>query len=310
VTVTIRQLRDFTALARAGSFTQASLELHVAQPALSYQIKRLEQELGVLLFDRQPRGVSLTTEGRELLERTNVTLHAYDALLETARRLRPDAAGVLRVGFMAQGPGELLPAILRSFKRSHPGVEVTLHQFGFDDCFMGVTRGTTDVGFASGPIDESDEVTFLTLFEEPIVVAMAADHPLADRERLRIEDVVREPLFTDTHPPGRWTDFWNAVEHRGGREPLIAGRFSTHDEWLEAIRLGGGIGLCPGSTARFYPRPGLVFVDLDGMAPAAHGIVCRAGTRDKLVKDFVLTASALAEPGATAAATTPARSSG
>jgi DNA-binding transcriptional LysR family regulator len=300
VTVTIRQLRDFAALAGAGSFTQASVELHIAQPALSYQIKRLEQELGVLLFDRQPRGVSLTADGRELLERGNATLRAYDALLETARRLRPDATGALRVGFMAQGPGELLPAILRTFKRTHPGVEVTLHQFGFEDCFMGVARGTTDVGFASGPIDESDGVTFVTLFEEPIVVAMAADHPLAERERLHIDDVIREPLFTDTHPPGRWTDFWNAIEHRGGGEPLVAGRFSTHDEWLEAVRLGGGIGLCPHSTARFYPRPGLVFVDLDGMAPAVQGIVCPTGTRDPLVKDFVRTAASLAEDGARA----------
>jgi DNA-binding transcriptional LysR family regulator len=295
VTVTIRQLRDFAALAAIGSFTRASLELHVAQPALSHQIKRLEQELGILLFDREPRGVALTTEGRELLERTHTALRAYDALLETARRLHADAGGVLRVGFMAQGPGELLPAILRTFKQTHPGVEVTLHQFGFDDCFMGVARGATDVGFASGPIDESDEVTFLTLFEEPVVVAIAADHPLARRDLLRIEEVVAEPLFTDTHPTGRWTDFWNAIDHRAGREPVIAGRFSTHDEWLEAIRLGGGIGLCPSSTARFYPRPGLVFVDLEGMAPAVHGIVCRTGTRDPLVKDFVRTAASLAE---------------
>lgn len=295
MTVTIRQLRDFAALAAAGSFTRASRELHVAQPALSYQIKRLEQAFGVLLFDREPRGVALTSEGRELLERTHAALRAYDTLLDTAARLRAGAGGVLRVGFMAQGPGELLPAILRTFKETHPSVEVTLHQFGFEDCFMGVARGTTDVGFASGPLDENDALTFVTLFEEPIVAAMAADHPLAGRGRLRIEEVVGEPLFTDTHPVGRWTNFWNAIEHREGREPIIAGRFSTHDEWLEAIRLGGGIGLCPCSTARFYPRPGLVFVDVEGMDPAAHGIVCRAGTRDPLVKDFVQTAAALAE---------------
>jgi DNA-binding transcriptional LysR family regulator len=298
MTVSIRQLRDFEALAAAGSFTRASLELHLAQPALSYQIKRLELELGVALFERHPRGVTLTAEGRELLERARATLREYDALLDRAQRLRPDATGALRVGFMAQGPGELLPAILRAFKRTHPDVEVTLHQFGFEDCFMGVAEGTTDVGFATGPLDDSDEVTFRPLFEEPVVAAMAADHALADRERLTIEEAVREPLFTDTHRPGRWTHFWNAIDHRGGREPVVAGRFSTHDEWLEAVRLGGGIGLCPQSTARFYPRPGLVFLAVDGMEPAIHGIVCRKATRDRLVGDFVRAATGLAQDGA------------
>jgi DNA-binding transcriptional LysR family regulator len=297
MSVSIRQLRDFAALAAAGSFTRASLELHLAQPALSYQIKRLEGELGVALFDRHPRGVTLTLEGRELLDRAKATLREYDALLDRAQRLRPGVAGALRVGFMAQGPGELLPAILRAFKRTHPDVEVTLHQFGFEDCFMGVADGTTDVGFATGPLDDSDEVTFRPLFEEPIVAAMAADHALADRDRLSIAQAVREPLFTDTHPPGRWTRFWNAEDHRDGREPVVAGRFSSHDEWLEAVRLGGGIGLCPQSTERFYPRPGLVFLAVDGMEPAVHGIVCRKAGRDRLVADFVGTATALARGG-------------
>lgn len=296
MTVTIRQLRDFVTLADAGSFTRASREMRIAQPALSYQIKRLEQELGVRLFEREPRGVSLTGPGRELLEHATATLRDYDALIRHARSLQR-GGGLVRVGFMAQGPGEMLPEILRAFKVTHPEVEVTLHQFGFEDCFMGVTDGTTDVGFASGPLDESDEVSFRVLFEEPIVVAMTADHPLAGRERVGIQDILAEPLFTDTHPRGRWTDFWNAVEHRGGLEPRFAGRFSTHDEWLEAVRLGGGVGLCPQSTGRYYPRPGLVFVPLDGMGPVLHGVAWRATPSDPLVEDFVRTASLVAGAG-------------
>jgi YD repeat-containing protein len=65
-------------------------------------------------------------------------------------------------------------------------------------------------------------------------------------------------LLTDTRPPGRWSYYWDAIGYRGGREPIIAGRFSSHDEWLEAVRLGGGVGTCPEGTARHYPRPGLV----------------------------------------------------
>jgi DNA-binding transcriptional LysR family regulator len=294
VSLTIRQLRDFVAVAEAGSFTRAAAELRTAQPALSYQIKRLEKQLGVRLFEREARGVSLTVEGRRLLEDARQTLHHHDELLARAASFQRGAGERLRVGFMAQGPGELLPEVLRSFKRTHPEVEISLHQFGFEDCFMGVTRHLTDVAFSMGTLDESDEVVFSELFEEPIVVAMAADHPLAHRERLTIEEVIHEPLFSDIHPPGRWRNYWDAVDHRDGSEPYTAARFATHDQWLEAMRLGGGISFCPESTPRYYPRPGLAFVPLDGMAPASHTVVWRKAETNPLVEEFVRTADAVA----------------
>jgi DNA-binding transcriptional LysR family regulator len=290
VEVSIRQLRDFVALAAAGSFTRAASEIHVAQPALSYQIKRLERVLGVVLFEREPRGVSLTAAGAELHEHAVTALRAYDSFLDQAAALRQGTAGQLRVGFLAQGPGELMPQILRAFRERHPHADLRLHQFGPVDCFMGVSAGITDVGFTMGPVDDDAEIAVEPLFEQPVVVAMAADHHLARRHRIRIEEILDEPLFTDTHPPGRWSSYWDALAYRGGREPIIAGRFSSHDEWLEAVRLGGGIGLCPEGTARYYPRPGLLFVALDGFEPIPCGIAWRRGTSNALVADFVATA--------------------
>jgi DNA-binding transcriptional LysR family regulator len=283
---TVRQLRDFVALAEAGSFTRAAATLHVAQPALTYQIKRLEAELGLQLFVRGPRGVTTTPAADALLGLARTALHAVDAIGERAAELR-GGTRTLRVGFMGQGPGELLPDILRAFRAAHPDVEVALVQSGFEDCFVGVRTGATDVGFMTGPLDEDDSVAFAALFQEPVVAAMASDHPLAGRERIPIEEAVEQPLYADLHPRGRWTDWWDAIAHRGGRPVRYAGRFLHHDEWLEALRLGGGIGLCPQSTARYYPRPGLTFVPVDGMGPAEHGVLWLAESRDRIVLDFV-----------------------
>src|ERR1700749_5077478 len=97
----IRQLRDFVAVADASSFTRAALAMRIAQPALTHQITRLESELGVAVFVRGPRGVTLTPEGKELLAQSQVTLREYDSLRELAGRLRRRAVGSLRIGFLA-----------------------------------------------------------------------------------------------------------------------------------------------------------------------------------------------------------------
>jgi DNA-binding transcriptional LysR family regulator len=291
---TIRQYRDLVALADAGSFTRAAADLHVAQPALTYQIKRLETELGIQLFVRGPRGVTITAEGEALLPLARAALHAFDAIGARAGELR-GGRRVLRVGFMGQGPGDLLPEILRSFRALHPEVEVSLVQSGFEDCFVGVRTGATDVGFMTGPLDEDDSIAFAALFEEEVVAAMAGDHPLATRERLGIEEAVEQPLYADLHPRGRWTDWWDAMAHRNGRPVRFAGRFLHHDEWIEALRLGGGIGLCPESTARYYPRPGLTFVPVDGMGPAEHGVLWPSNSSDRVVRDFVAVAQRVAD---------------
>jgi DNA-binding transcriptional LysR family regulator len=298
---THRQYRDFVAVAEAGGFTRAAADLHVAQPALTYQIKRLESELGLRLFVRGPRGVTPTAAGEALLPLARSALQAFDAIGARAAELRGGQL-VVRVGFMGQGPGDLLPEILRSFRAMHPEVEVALVQSGFEDCFVGVRSGATDVGFMTGPLDDDPAVAFAPLFEEDVVAGMASDHPLAKRERIPIEEIVEQPLYADLHPRGRWTDWWDAVEHRGGQPVRYAGRFVHHDEWLEALRLGGGVGLCPSSTARYYPRPGLTFVPVDGMGPAEHGVLWLGGTRSLVVRDFVGIAQQLA------AAHHPARS--
>ena len=122
----LRHLRAFAAIADAGGFARAATRLHLSQPALSRQIHTLEADLGVLLFDRVGRGVRLTAQGEDLLERSRRLLAEAEALGERARELKGGATGILRVGATPQVIENLLAPFLVHYRRRHSGVEVHL----------------------------------------------------------------------------------------------------------------------------------------------------------------------------------------
>jgi DNA-binding transcriptional LysR family regulator len=287
MSVSIKQLREFVAVAEARSITRAAQALYVAQPALSLQIKRLEAELGVTLFVRLPRGVEVTEEGAELLDAARRAVRDVDAFVRRAHELREHEPEHLDVGFMAHGAGDLTPDIVRAFRARHPGVQVRFRQFGFDDSFVGVTAGLVDVGFVSGPVDVPEGVEMRLLRSDPIVAAVAADHPIAARPSVSIRDVVAEPFVTDALPDGRWHDYWLAMHHRPPGPADVAARTFSHDEWLEAVRAGLGVSICPDITARYYPRPGVAFVPVPDMDPAPFYVAWMRDGAGPLVRDFV-----------------------
>jgi len=287
MSLSVKQLREFVAVAEAGSITRAAQTLYVAQPALSLAIRRLETQLGVTLFERMPRGVELTPEGTELLEPARRAVRDVDAVVRRAQELRDRAPEHLDIGFMAHGAADLTPEILRAFRAMHPGVRVRFRQFGFDDSFVGVTSGAVDAGFVSGPVEVPEGVEMRLLRNDPIVAAVAEDHPIASRGSVSIREVVAEPFVTDDQPAGRWHDYWLAAHHRPPGEVVVAGRYSSHDEWLEAVRAGVGVSICPDLTARYYPRPGVAFVPVPDMEPSPFHIAWLRDRADPLVRDFV-----------------------
>jgi DNA-binding transcriptional LysR family regulator len=287
MTVSVKQLREFLAVAEAGSITRAAQMLFVAQPALSLGLRRLETQLGLVLFERLPRGVRLTEEGTELLDLARRAVRDVDALERRARELREHDHAHLTIGFMAHGAGDLTPEILRAFRARRPGTRVTFRQFGFDDSFVGVTSGLVDAGFVSGPVDAPEGVEMRLLRSDPIVAAVASDHPIAALESVSIRDVVAEPFVTDDLPACRWHDYWLAMHHRPSGEAVVALQTSSHDEWLEAVRAGIGVSICPDITARYYPRPGVAFVPVPDMDPSPFYVAWLQDHASPLVLDFV-----------------------
>src|SRR4029077_19427418 len=138
----LRHLRYFLAVAEALNFTKAAAQLRVAQPALSRRIQDLEEEIGVDLLKRSPRGVSLTAEGKLFLEKTRQLLKLADESVEQVRALARGQYGDLHIGYSPSPTIEILPPALAAFQKAVPGVQILLHDMSSDEIMDGLRSGT------------------------------------------------------------------------------------------------------------------------------------------------------------------------
>jgi DNA-binding transcriptional LysR family regulator len=284
--VDTRLLRAFVAVAEEGHITRAADRLTLAQPALSKQLRRLEQLLGAELLVRGSRGTTLTATGMALLPAARDTLAAWQTAQRRVRTAARAGLPQLTVGFIANAAGDHTPAIVRRFNSLRPTLRVEMLQSDWEDPTAGLDSGASDVALLRLPIPDNEELRIQPLFEEPRLVAMPADHPLADRAELTIDDLVDEP-FIAPRGPAAWRDWWLAVEHRGGRPPVIGAVVGTPDEYVQAILNGLGLSLAFASAARFYAPPGITYRPIAGLPASTVAVAHRHDTVNPAVDDFV-----------------------
>jgi DNA-binding transcriptional LysR family regulator len=190
----LRQLRYFEAVVRRRHFTRAAEELHVAQSALSHQVRRLERELGIELLHRTTRSVEPTEAGALVAARARAVLAETEALRGEIDELRGLVRGRLTVGAMLFG-GELdIPALLVSFAASHPHVEVGVREGTAARMLELLSEGSLDLAFAL-ETEPADGVERLELSSEELVVVTAPGHPLAGRQPLLVKALADHPLI-------------------------------------------------------------------------------------------------------------------
>ncbi|WP_051426144.1 LysR substrate-binding domain-containing protein [Jiangella gansuensis] len=186
----LRQLAYFVAVADEGGFARAAESLHVGQPAVSQQLRRLERELGVVLFDRTTRRVRLTAEGGRLLPEARAVL----AAAERTRRLAAELAGTgsLRLG-TSPAPGRRLPDLLAALASRAPELRVRLSTVKLAERLASVRSGVLDAALVRDVAD-APGLELLALWTDPVVVALPAGHPLAARETVRLRDLGGLPV--------------------------------------------------------------------------------------------------------------------
>jgi DNA-binding transcriptional LysR family regulator len=143
----LHQLKTFVVVAREGSITRASELLHLSQPAVSAHIKTMEDALQVTLFERTPRGMSLTTEGKRLLAKAEQTLGAHQALIDEATRIKGHLAGKLRIGSGSNSNHEAVGRLLTELSERSPDIEVTLKHGTSQEILAGLRNDSLDAGF-------------------------------------------------------------------------------------------------------------------------------------------------------------------
>lgn len=249
----MRQLRYLVALAQELSFTRAAARANVAQPALSRQIRKLEDELGTALVDRTSRRVQMTAAGRRLAERARVILDEVEAARAEIEEVTELASGRLVIG-ATQTPGPLdIARLLNEFHTLHPGIELAVREELSLTVADGLRSDEIDLGFVSEiPASVRRGLTLRKIASEPLVIALPPGHRLAGAREVGFHELRDEPFIV--FPVGatiRSTLDRLAAAH--GVHPHIAFVTSDTDRMRELVTLGLGVSLLPRSDVN---RPG------------------------------------------------------
>ncbi|MDV3249026.1 LysR family transcriptional regulator [Mycobacterium avium subsp. hominissuis] len=260
----LQQLRYAATLAEAGSFTKAADEMFIVQSALSQQIRKLENELGVDLFERTTRSVALTAAGEALLPLVRQVLAGVDQIKINAQAISGTIGGRLTIGMM-EVPSESLDvaALMAMFHSRYPAVTVTLRSGGSDALIEAIRDRKIDVAIVGSNVTAAGSLTSMELFREPLVAVVLAGSPLAAKATVALPELAELP-FID-FPPGyglrRETD-------RGftGVSRRVAFEVTRVDEVIQFVRRELGVALLPLSvaTSRLGDDAALALRPVDG----------------------------------------------
>jgi len=248
----LRHLRYFVAVADAGSVSRAAVQLSITQPALSRQLRDLEVELGLPLFDRVGRRLHITAGGENLLERTREILRAADSLRERAGALGGGLTGTLRLGATAQTLESLISAFLTGFRRTWPGIDVRLVEDGGVRLRARVARG--ELHLALGAVPSGDELRARPLFPVWVLAVMPAGHRLARRRAFEVAELDGETVMLLRRDFASRLRFDAACEAARARPRVLLEGNDPHS-LVSLARGGHGIAVVPSTT--LFSRGGL-----------------------------------------------------
>jgi DNA-binding transcriptional LysR family regulator len=280
----VRQLRYFAVTAEELHFGRAAERLHLAQPALSQSIQRLEQQLGVQLFERDRRSVRLTAAGKALLPEARRTVAQAERAATMARRAGGEYPDGLVVGFLSTTVGHLLPPIVRATRERIPEASIDTREMPIAALVGALRRGELDAGITRPPL--VDDLASETIMREPAAAVLPEGHPLADRESLRLSELAGEPwVLTErsTWPP--WHRGYDVDYSRAGFEPDVVQRGSSVQNVIALVAAGAGVSRLALSSRRLYDE-GVVFVPLEDDWSSTV-VVWSPGDDRPLVRRFV-----------------------
>ncbi|WP_406000111.1 LysR family transcriptional regulator [Streptomyces sp. NBC_00829] len=264
MSIELRHLRCFLAIAEESSVTRAAARLHLTQPAVSRALAALEKHLGTRLVDRSTHHLVLTAEGHVFRDKAAAAVAAFDEALDAARLRR----WPLRLGHAWSALGPYTTPLLRRWEQEHP--DTPLELLRIDDRTAGLTRGEVDAAVLRGPVNTPGLVTEL-LFTEPRVAAVTADGPLASRPSLTLADLTSGPVILNTVSGLTNLDLWPPRIR-----PTATLTVANTDDWLTAIAAGRGVGVSVASTALMHPHLGVVYRPLSDAPPAPVVLAWRA----------------------------------
>jgi DNA-binding transcriptional LysR family regulator len=283
----MRHLRCFVAVAEELHFGRAAERLHLTQPPVSLAIKELEEELGVSLFERTSRRISLTRSGEDALRDARAVLAAADTMRKRAREAAQGLMGSLSIGFISLPAYSFLPTTLRGFTEDYQRVKVSLQEGTTDQILHDVESGSIDVGMVFRTPDLPGALSSKLVQAEPLIIALPESHPLAGSSRIALEKLSDERfLGFERHQGPLMFDAIVATCMRHGFSPKLFPARQMHT--IVSLVSGGiGVALVPGSVKALH-REGVVYRGMRGEKTIVETVaVWRRADDSPLVKAFL-----------------------
>jgi DNA-binding transcriptional LysR family regulator len=262
----LRHLHYFIAVAEDLHFSRAAERLHISQPPLSQQIRDLEDELGVKLFERTKRQVHLTEAGKVFLDRSYLLLAQLEQAIAETQRIGRGEVGQLAIGFVDSAMYTSLPEMLKGFREQFPAVELRLHEMTTAQQIQALYDKQIDVGIVRSAISEPG-LSVECFLPESLVVALPETHPLSAQTQVSLSTLADE--FFILFPAKLGPVFYGQIIHscqQAGFRPKVAQEAVQMQTIVGLVAAGLGIAIVPASMQNFH-RSGVIYRPLQEQIP-------------------------------------------
>jgi DNA-binding transcriptional LysR family regulator len=283
----LRQIRSFLSIAETLHFGRTAELIHLSQPALSLQIRALEEEVGVRLFERNRRKTTLTAAGVAFRDEAARALSQLDQAIHRAKQAANGKLGLLRIGFISTAGSEIVPDIFRQFREMNPEVEFSLRAITTADQVQMLERGSLDIGFLRLPIGEHSALDVVTVHRERFVLVVPASHKLAKRKRVRLRDVSGQDfvMYERTYAPGFY-DLIFGILRDARIVPNVSQTAAEISTVISLVVAHMGIAILPASAVK-HSVASVIACDIVDQIPMSEiGIAVSKGVRPAVVDNF------------------------
>src|SRR5271170_2101597 len=283
----LRQIRSFLSIAETLHFGRTAELIHLSQPALSLQIRALEEDVGVRLFERNRRTTTLTAAGVAFRNDAAAALSQLEQAIRRARLAASGKRGLLRIGFVSTAGSEIVPNIVRQFRESNAEVEFSLRNILTAEQVEMLVTGTLDIGFLRLPIGEHSALDVVTVHREPLVLVVPSSHKLAKRKRVRLREVAGQDfvMYERTYAPG-FHDSIVGILRDAGIVPNVSQTAGEIPTLISLVASRMGITILPASAVKHSVASVVACEILDTIPMCEVGIAVSNRFRAAVVDNF------------------------
>ena len=282
-----RQIRSFLSIAETLHFGRTAELIHLSQPALSLQIRALEDEVGFRLFERNRRKTTLTAAGAAFRDDAATALSQLEQAIRRARLAASGKLGLLRIGFVSTAASQIVPNLVRQFRKSNPEVEFSLRNVLTAEQIQMLESGSLDVGFLRLPIGGHSALDVVTVHRERFVLVVPSSHKLAKRKRVRLREVAGEAfvMYERTYAPG-FHDLIYGIFRDARIAPNVSQTAVEIPMLISLVASGMGISILPASTVKHSVASVVACGILDRIPKVEIGIAVSKRFRAAVVDNF------------------------